>query len=54
MLERAEDMLSFGTNFSPYPRLSMSRGQRYASKGAYIAKLSEDGELVVETDWIVP
>ncbi len=54
MIERAEDMLSFGTNFSPYPRLSMSRGQRFASKGAYIAKLAEDGELVVESDWIVP
>jgi cytochrome c553 len=54
MLERAEDMLSFGTNFSPYPRLSMSRGQRFASKGAYIAKLAEDGELVTDSDWIVP
>lgn len=53
-VERAEDMLSWGSNVSPYPHLSLSRGQRYASKGAYIAKSSASGELVAETDWIVP
>jgi cytochrome c553 len=54
MIERAEDMLSVGSNVSPYPHLGLSRGQRYASKGAYIAKLADNGKLVAESDWIVP
>lgn len=54
MLERAEDMLSVGSNVSPYPHLGMSRGQRFASKGAYIAKLTDDGKLLADSDWIVP
>lgn len=54
MVERAEDMLSVGSNVSPYPHLGMSRGQRFASKGAYIAKLSDDGKPLADSDWIVP
>lgn len=54
MVERAEDMLSVGSNVSPYPHLSMSRGQRFASKGAYIAKLGENGVLTADSQWIVP
>jgi hypothetical protein len=54
LIERAEDMLSSGTNSSIYPRLSLARGQRFASKGAYIARFAKDGKLVAETDWIVP
>jgi hypothetical protein len=54
MIERAEDMLSSGTNFSPYPLLSMSRGQRFASKGAYIARFDNDGMLEADSEWIVP
>jgi len=53
-VERAEDMLSLGSNVSPYPHLSLSRGQRYASKGAYLAKLGENGKLTPDSDWIVP
>jgi hypothetical protein len=39
-----------------YPRLSLGPGQRYASKGAYIARYTEIGSGAVraETDWIVP
>lgn len=39
-----------------YPRLSLGPGQRYASKGAYIARYIENGSGAVraETDWIVP
>jgi len=54
MVERAEDMLSAGSNVSPYPHLGLSRGQRFASKGAYIAKLADNGSLVPESEWIVP
>lgn len=53
LVERAEDMLSIGSNISIYPRLSLGSGQRYASKGAYIARFDGDN-LVAETDWIVP
>ncbi len=39
-----------------YPRLSLAPGQRYASKGAYIAKFSGPGgqELIADSQWIVP
>lgn len=54
MIERAEDMLSVGSNISLYPHLSLARGQRFASKGAYIAHIATDGKLVAESDWIAP
>jgi cytochrome c553 len=53
-VERAEDMLSYGSNSSAYPNLSLSRGQRFASKGAYIAHVDQKGKLVAESEWIVP
>lgn len=37
-----------------YPRLSLAPGQRFASKGAYIVHLGEDGKLVADSEWIVP
>lgn len=54
MIERAEDMLSVGSNMSIYPNLSLAREQRFASKGAYIAHVSTDGKLVADSEWIVP
>lgn len=54
MVERAEDMLSLGSNVSAYPHLSLARGQRFASKGAYIARFGADSKLVADSDWIVP
>jgi hypothetical protein len=53
-VERAEDMLSYGSNSSAYPNLSLSRGQRFASKGAYIAHVDQKGKLVADSEWIVP
>jgi hypothetical protein len=46
LIERAEDMLSVGSNVSIYPHLGLSAGQRFASKGAYIAKLDSAGRLI--------
>lgn len=41
-----------------YPRLSLGPGQRYASKGAYIAHFEandlQSARLVADSDWIVP
>jgi mono/diheme cytochrome c family protein len=39
-----------------YPRLLLGPGQRYASKGAYIVKYTDDdtGRLVAESPWMVP
>ncbi len=54
LIERTEDMLSWGTNVSVYPRLSLSREQHYASQGAYVTKLDSKGQLVPESDWMVP
>jgi hypothetical protein len=54
MVERAEDMLSLGSNVSAYPHLSLARGQRFASKGAYIARFAPDGKLAADSEWIVP
>ncbi|MDD1621972.1 MAG: ABC transporter substrate-binding protein [Methylococcaceae bacterium] len=54
MVERAEDMMSLGSNVSAYPHLSMARGQRFASKGAYFARIDQDGQLAADSEWIVP
>ena len=54
LLERAEDMMSWGSNISIYPSLSMAPGQRFASKGAYIAKIAANGKLVADSEWLVP
>ncbi len=54
LIERAEDMLSFGSNVSAYPFLGLSRGQRFASKGAYIARFGKDGKLGADSEWLVP
>ncbi len=53
LIERAEDLLGWGTDSAAYPRLSLAPGQRFASKGAYIVRL-EGGKPVADSDWIVP
>jgi hypothetical protein len=41
-----------------YPRFSLGPGQRYSSKGAYIARFAKDAgeepKLELERDWIIP
>jgi hypothetical protein len=39
---------------SVYPRMSLAPEQRFVSRGAYIARLSEDGRLVAVSDWLIP
>jgi ABC-type branched-subunit amino acid transport system substrate-binding protein len=53
-LERIEHMVDNATYTSVYPRISLAPNQRFVSKGTYIAKLSEEGELVAVTDWLIP
>lgn len=37
-----------------YPRLALGPGQRFASKGAYIVRVEDDGRRTPVGDWIVP
>lgn len=37
-----------------YPRLSLGPGQRFASKGAYLARIDDEGAIVADGAWITP
>jgi len=56
LLERMEHRLGTALELSIYPHLSLGPGQRFASKGSYIARLdgSGAGQLSLVSDWIVP
>lgn len=54
LLEGIEHMVDNANYTSVYPRMSLAPEQRFVSKGAYIARLSEDGRLVAVTDWLIP
>ena len=56
LLERMEHRLGTSLELSIYPHLSLGPGQRFASKGSYIAKIegSEAEQLSLLSDWIVP
>jgi hypothetical protein len=56
LVERFEDMLATSTSPGRYPRLGLAQGQRFASKGGYIARFAtRDGDrLIAEGDWIAP
>ena len=52
---RQEHVFAKRESTTIYPRLGLSQGQRFASKGGYIVRFAEDGNgLIAETDWIVP
>jgi hypothetical protein len=53
-LERIEHMIENATFTSVYPTVSLAQGQRFVSKGAYIARYDEErAELVAVSDWVV-
>ncbi len=56
LLERMEHRLGTAVELSIYPHLSLGPGQRFASKGSYIAKLegSDATQVSLLSDWIVP
>jgi len=56
LIEQIENMVSLKLIDGYYPRLSLAPGQRFASKGGYIARLTTGpGEPVVaESEWLVP
>ncbi len=55
-VEKIEHRMSNATPASVYPSPSLAAGQRFASKGAYIARLAEDeaGGLTAVSEWIIP
>lgn len=56
LVERVEGMVSHRQVNGYYPRLGLAPGQRFASKGGYIARFAEsDGiKVTADGDWIVP
>lgn len=54
IIERVEGMLGGLASSSIYPHISLGAGQRFASKGSYIVKVSSDGHLLPVEGWIVP
>lgn len=55
LVERVEHMVGNTVAPSPYPRVSLGPGQRYASKGSFIVKAGgRAGELEPLSGWITP
>jgi hypothetical protein len=56
LVERVEVELSHRIINGYYPRLGLAPGQRFASKGGYLARFAEPtgSRMVADGDWIVP
>lgn len=54
-IERIEHAIENAVTTSVYPYLSLGPGQRFGSKGCFIAEFSGTAEtLAPASDWIVP
>jgi hypothetical protein len=56
LVERVEVMLSHRLVNAHYPRLGLAPGQRFASKGGYLARFTQPRgpQLVADGDWVAP
>jgi hypothetical protein len=56
LVERVEDMIDHRIVTGYYPHLTLAPGQRFASKGGYLARFTEQEgtRLAADGDWIVP
>lgn len=56
LVERTQDMVEHRIITGYYPHLSLSTGQRYASKGGYLARFSgpTGARLAANPTWLVP
>jgi hypothetical protein len=56
LVERIEDMLSRRVLTGYYPHLGLAPGQRFASKGGYLVRLSDPSgdRLAAEGEWRIP
>lgn len=55
-IERIEQMTEQSLSSSVFPRLSLGPGQRFASRGGYVARFPGEGEIMLMpvSEWIVP
>jgi cytochrome c553 len=56
LVERAEGMLERRLMTGAYPRLALSEGERFASKGGYMVRFagSAGTQMIADRDWTVP
>jgi cytochrome c553 len=56
LVERAEEMLEHRLMTGAYPRLALSEGERFASKGGYMVQFADSAgtQLIADRDWTVP
>lgn len=54
LLENIERIVESAANPGVYPYLSLGPGQRFASRGGYIVKLSAAKRLIPVNSWVIP
>jgi hypothetical protein len=56
LIERIEDSIDHRILTGYYPHLKLASGQRFASKGGYLARFAdhEGTRIVADGGWIVP